>query len=663
MISDKNLKKNIGWMILLYLILSAIVASGFVRIVYPASKQQADILINTREEKLIPIEDFSDEFEQKLFLKKGASVEVIKVKMACLEKNTKSKLKVVLNNNGEEILSDYILFNDDEQTDFNIYLDKPITVDETTDLAIKFQNDGNYIVGTGALVEASWNIPETILYDGDKCNIDLAMSIKGGDCTYLLFYFFGTYFILTIGYVILCYFFIKKKCSVEKLFVFLALVFGLLYTIIWAPYACPDEWQHVNTVYYYSNELLQKPVVDNQGEVLMQPADLDYTPSEIETRKYSYYAMFYNDWKADHTDTQLTTQHRQPLQASWISYIPQIIGVSIARILDLGGLECLILGKIFALFAYIILGCYSIKKIPFAKWALTILMLGPTAIQEATSFSYDCMLNGCGFLFVAYALYLAYVKEKVEIKDGLLLLLTSIVMSPIKVIYILLILCVLLIPNYKISKRRWKALGFKLGLFITNIVLIIALKLSSVAYFVGSKGTTAGTLGTQGPEGYSLEFILKNPLKVIVLWINTIRVRSEFWLKQIFGGYEEYSKISISWALILGFFILLLIALIVNENDKLMDIRGKILSGIISLGILGGLLLVFNLDPGQTNVLSPYISGIQGRYFLPFLPLIFCILQNRTFVLKRSIDFQLAVGIYGLQWLCIFGIFETAIGR
>ena len=58
-----------------------------------------------------------------------------------------------------------------------------------------------------------------------------------------------------------------------------------------------------------------------------------------------------------------------------------------------------------------------------------------------------------------------------------------------------------------------------------------------------------------------------------------------------------------------------MIALIVNENDKLMDIRGKILSGIISLGILGGLLLVFNLDPGQTNVLSPYISGIQGRYF------------------------------------------------
>lgn len=43
MISDKNLKKNIGWMILLYLILSAIVASGFVRIVYPASKQQAEI--------------------------------------------------------------------------------------------------------------------------------------------------------------------------------------------------------------------------------------------------------------------------------------------------------------------------------------------------------------------------------------------------------------------------------------------------------------------------------------------------------------------------------------------------------------------------------------------------------------------------------------------
>lgn len=461
----------------------------------------------------------------------------------------------------------------------------------------------------------------------------------------------------------MCYFFVKKKCSVEKLFVFLALVFGLLYTIIWAPYACPDEWQHVNTVYYYSNELLQKPVVNNQGEVLMQPADLDYTPSEIATRKYSYYIMFHNNWKADHIDTQLTTQHRQPLQSSWISYIPQIIGVSIARILDFGGLGCLVFGKNFALLFYIVLGYYSIKRIPFAKWALTILMLGPTAIQEATSFSYDCMLNGCAFLFIAYSLFLAYTKEKVEIKDGILLVVTSIVMSPIKVIYILLVLCVLLIPNYKISKYRWKVLGFKLGMFIINIVVIIALKFSTLVNFAGSIGTTAGISDIQGPAGYSLEVILKDPLKVIILWINTLRVRGESWLKQIFGGYEEYSQISISWALILAFFILLMLALVVKENDKLMDIRGKVLSGIICAGILGGLLLVFNLDHSQTNVLSPYISGIQGRYFLPFLPLVFCLVQNRTFMLKKSIDLQLTIGIYGLQWLCIFGIFETAIGR
>ena len=93
------------------------------------------------------------------------------------------------------------------------------------------------------------------------------------------------------------------------------------------------------------------------------------------------------------------------------AYIQQIIGICIARILRFSNVSLLLLGRLLALISYMVFGYYSIKLIPFGKRALMILMLGPTAIQAAASFSYDSMLNSCAFLFIAYTLYLAYEKK------------------------------------------------------------------------------------------------------------------------------------------------------------------------------------------------------------------------------------------------------------
>lgn len=123
------------------------------------------------------------------------------------------------------------------------------------------------------------------------------------------------------------------------------------------------------------------------------------------------------------------TQHRGPLSASPVAYAPQILAVVLARILGLGGIMRLLLGRLFASAFYILAGYYALKKMPFAKRAMMILMLGPSAIQQAASFSYDCVLNSCAFIFIALVLHCAYEKQHVNRKDWILLVVTSIVMS------------------------------------------------------------------------------------------------------------------------------------------------------------------------------------------------------------------------------------------
>ena len=57
------------------------------------------------------------------------------------------------------------------------------------------------------------------------------------------------------------------------------------------------------------------------------------------------------------------------------------------------------------------------------------------------------------------------------------------------------------------------------------------------------------------------------------------------------------------------------------------------------------------------------VMGIQGRYFIPFLPIMVFCLRNSIIVLKKSIDKYFIVGIYFLNYLTIWRIFETVVAR
>ena len=83
----------------------------------------------------------------------------------------------------------------------------------------------------------------------------------------------------------------------------------------------------------------------------------------------------------------------------------------------------------------------------------------------------------------------------------------------------------------------------------------------------------------------------------------------------------------------------------------------------ISVSLFGALLLTFTLDNSCTDLASQFVMGIQGRYFFPFLPLLFPAFQSRNITAERSVLPQLSIGIYSMQFLAICTILETAAGR
>ena len=63
-----------------------------------------------------------------------------------------------------------------------------------------------------------------------------------------------------------------------------------------------------------------------------------------------------------------------------------------------------------------------------------------------------------------------------------------------------------------------------------------------------------------------------------------------------------------------------------------------------------------------TPVGSEYIMGVQGRYFLPMLPLFLVILRNNRIVVRKNIDKLAIEGLLLLQTGVIFYLLRSCIG-
>ena len=65
-----------------------------------------------------------------------------------------------------------------------------------------------------------------------------------------------------------------------------------------------------------------------------------------------------------------------------------------------------------------------------------------------------------------------------------------------------------------------------------------------------------------------------------------------------------------------------------------------------------------------TYVGADTILGVQGRYFLPVLPLVLLIVQgNKNIIVKNSIESELILAIIGLQLYTIWSIVSVVIMR
>ena len=221
-------------------------------------------------------------------------------------------------------------------------------------------------------------------------------SVRGYDLSFLKPVTIALFGILIGGFLFLCY--RIKRLKVEQIFLCMGILFGVLYMVVLPPFTTPDEAVRVDTTYYYSSKILGQQAVDENGYVLYRSDDALYNHDDqhIPTVQ-SYASLYHNLFKMDHSDGTVNFL-RAPLSVSAIAYVPQIIGVTLARLFHLGNIQMLLWGRMFAMAFYLLCLYWAIKIAPIGKELLMVVALMPTTLQMAVSFSYDSTVLALCFL-------------------------------------------------------------------------------------------------------------------------------------------------------------------------------------------------------------------------------------------------------------------------
>ena len=413
----------------------------------------------------------------------------------------------------------------------------------------------------------------------------------------------------------------NKQRKIEIKFLLLAIPIFFAFMILNPMFLGHDERFHFFRIYEITEGGIL-PEIQGKETGYHMPSAV-YTNIGWGERKYSEIFSVIKD-KIDKNNVSFISDVTMSVYSP-IQYTPQIIGVSFAKIITSRPVLIAYIGRFFNLLFCITFLFFAIKITPYGKNLFLLFSFVPISIEAFTSLSGDGVTISVSYLFMAYIFSMMARKSyKLKKRDFPILISLGMILSFCKLVYIPLIGLLLLIP-----KNYFNGIKKKICFIIPIMLLLISFNL--IWLKIAGKYLDVYTGGT---SNYQIRFIINNLVAYFAMFINTFFTMFITYVREAFGETLLWGNAIQNYSI---FGVLLFItAIVVCVNDeslkKKFDTYGCFIITIIFTMIIG--LIFTSLFVQWTSYGSTLIDGVQGRYFSPFLPLIFILVGN--FISKKK---------------------------
>jgi uncharacterized membrane protein len=427
------------------------------------------------------------------------------------------------------------------------------------------------------------------------------------------------------------------------------LMLGVIFSLFFPAGRVPDERYHFQMSYAYANLIsFNKNPNEIRSEDLVIDKDLladGNIDSSTWKNEQDYFSIFATKTSTDEFPKKITA-------SDWSSNPPQLklisaLGINLARLLNLSGILLFYIGRIFNLFFGATLIIIAVRITPIGKNIMMSVALLPMTLHLLGSYSYDAGIIGLSFILIALLLRAIYAPNKINIKEISLITLFSILLAPCKIVYMFISCLFFLIPSSRFNKKHL-AFFYKILLFLIVISSIIFFRLPTLQTI--SSSTQVDVRGLETGTFYSISDVLLHPGKTIMMYLRTFHALGDFYLYSMVGGSLGWLQDNLRAPYYLDgtlFLCLFIAAQRSNDDPYVPSKKSRMVFGLITVASV--LAIMLSMLIGWTFNTEIVINGVQGRYFLPVLPLGLLAMRNHTIQIHANMGYALITGMTALN--------------
>jgi uncharacterized membrane protein len=396
----------------------------------------------------------------------------------------------------------------------------------------------------------------------------------------------------------------------EKRWFFLVyLLTGSAYLILTGPFRAPDERNHFLRAYEISEGRLHSARVsgDITGDDL--PASLsrlsealgNHSVQQIETAQIRAARAL-----------RLIPNEREFIEFSTavyspVAYLPSAVAISIGRLFGLGPLALIYFARCGNLLLASCLIALALSRAGYARRTMLLIVILPMTVSQVATVTADAMSFGVSFLWIAMVIETAIAGAgDVSLKRIVALVCLALAVSQLRPPYPLLGLLALLIPTTRFRKKN----------VLLCLGIIGASLLPALAWNIGAARFLQQAPITQTVQPVEqARWVLKHPGSFWHRAKQDLRLRGvEYW--QQFVGRLGWLNIPLPSWIYVGFAAALAIGVFIGPRDPPSPlVWQRIALALVAAGAI--LAIQFMLYLTFNPVKSPFIFGVQGRYFVP----------------------------------------------
>lgn len=396
----------------------------------------------------------------------------------------------------------------------------------------------------------------------------------------------------------------------------LLLGFGLLWVFLVPPFQTQDEYDHFHRAFSLTEGQWTLDAIPGDAGGML-PRSFKTLAAAVSPNGLEHNLRASIDWRTIvaawriplQPDDRVFISYWQTTAYTPVPYLPQILGIGLGRILHAPPLGLLYLGRLANLLAAVLLGVWGIRAAGRHGWMLAQVGLLPMAVSVAASLSADVMFLGMTFGFLGVLLGMAEGLRLATARQFTLLAGLFVGISLCKA-YVALWGVVLAFPYCRLPRRHLTILAAGLGLgFASTAGWGFAVRHLDLCLLPGHDPLQQAVHALGHPWLFA-RMLLRD---LTPTWGDVRELIGVLgWLNLIFpaGLYVAY--------------LMLLAACAFGSGGALPVGWG----GRATL-LLVVLLLHADIHARQyllfTPVGSGQVLGVQGRYFLPYLPVLLLI--------------------------------------